>query len=178
MTERFYSAYSLAYFAVSQEMGTRKQMSFLEDIYRCEQPWLQPVYARSKKEFFSDVLYWTDYLTDKENLDKEFPVVAKDFAASGRQFQKENLMSDFPEIDLFFMNMRLRILYSENKEYIRMKLRTLLKHYGYKRRSTAIVTHMRECMDQYRIQPYLRGYEKCDITDISLDDMITFRAEQ
>ena len=84
-------------------------------------------------------------------------------------------MSDFPDIDLFFMNMRLRILYSENKEYIRMKLRTLLKHYGYKRRSSAIVTHMRDCMDQYRIQPYLRGYEKCDITDISLDDMITFR---
>ena len=68
MTERFYSAYSLAYFAVSQEMGTRKQMSFLEDIYRCEQSWLQPAHARSKKEFFSDVLYWTDYLTDKENL--------------------------------------------------------------------------------------------------------------
>ncbi len=84
-------------------------------------------------------------------------------------------MSDYPEFDLFFAIMRLRILYTREKEYIRMKLRTLLNYYGYKRRSDAIVAHMERCLISYRIQPYLRGYELCDIKDIDLDDMITFR---
>ena len=84
-------------------------------------------------------------------------------------------MSDYLEFDLFFAIMRLRILYTREKEYIRMKLRTLLKFYGYKRRSDALVAHMERCMIFYNIQSYLKGYELCDIKDIDLDDMITFR---
>ncbi len=175
MMELYYDSYSVAYFVVSQEMGSKTQMEFLEDLYQHEYAYLHPVYKEDKKDFVSDVLYWTDYLIDKDKLDKEFPVVEKDFKATGRQFIRENLMSDYPEFDLFFMIMRLRILYTGEKDYIRMKLRTLLRHYGYKRRSDAIVTHMERCMFFYHIQPYLRGYEQCEITDIGLDDMITFR---
>ena len=129
----------------------------------------------NKKDFISDVLYWTDYLVDKEKLDKEYPVVEKDFKATGRQFIRENMMSDFPEFDLFFMLLRLRILYLDGKSYVRMKLRTLLKNYGYKRRNDAITSHIRGCMMFYHIQSYLRGEEECDIRNIELDDMITFR---
>ena len=175
MMELYYNSYSVAYFTVSREMGSRKQMEFLEDLYTHEYAFLHPAYKENKKNFISDVLYWTDYLIDKEKLDKEFPVVEKDFKATGRQFIQANLMSDYPEFDLFFMNMRLRILYTDEKDYIRMKLRTLLRHYGYKRRSDAIVAHMERCMDFYHIRPYLQGFEKCSIKDISLDDMITFR---
>lgn len=176
MIELYYDSYSVAYFIVSQEMGSRKQMGFLDELYQHEYSFLHPAYKENKKNFISDVLYWTDYLIDKEKLDKEFPVVEKDFKAAGREFVSENLMSDYPEFDLFFMIMRLRILYAGNKDYIRMKLRTLLKHYGYKRRSDAIVAHMQNCMVFYHIQPYLRDYEQCDIDKINLDDMITFRA--
>ena len=175
MTELYYDSYSVAYFIVSQEMGSRKQMEFMEDLYLNEYAFLHPAYKDRKKDFISDVLYWTDYLIDKEKLDKEFPVVEKDFKTTGRQFIKENLMPDYPEFDLFFAIMRLRILYTREKDYIRMKLRTLLNYYGYKRRSDAIVAHMERCLISYRIQPYLRGYELCDIKDIDLDDMITFR---
>ncbi len=56
----------------------------------------------------------------------------------------------------------------------RMKLRTMLKNYGYKRRSDSITARLRDCMMFYHIQTYLKG-EECDIRKISLDDMITFR---
>ena len=175
MIELYYDSYSVAYFIVSQEMGSRKQMEFLEDLYQRDYEYLHPVYKNNKKDFVSDVLYWTDYLIDKDKLDKEFPVVEKDFKATGRQFIRESLMSDYPEFDLFFMIMRLRILYNGGKDYTRMKLRTLLKQYGYKRRSEAIVAHMQRCMVFYHIQTYLRGEQECDIKYIKLDDMITFR---
>lgn len=175
MIELYYDSYSVAYFIVSQDMRIRTQMELLDEIYLYDYSFLHPKYKGNKKSFISDVLYWTDYLTNKEELDKEFPVVQKDFKASGRVFVSEKLSSDYPEFDMFYMLMRLRILYTGNKDYIRMKLRTLLKHYGYKRRSDTIVAHMKRCMMFYHIQPYLRDYEECDIDKIDLDDMITFR---
>ena len=102
MTELYYNAYSVAYFVVSQEMGSKTQMTFLENLYEDEKEFILPYYKWNKKAFFSDVLYFEDYLIDREKLDKEFPVIKKDITASGRQFDIAEKMSDYPDIDLFF----------------------------------------------------------------------------
>lgn len=175
MIELYYDAYSVACFAVSYEMGSRTQMEFFENLYEREYEYLHPAYKGNKRRFIADVLYWTDYLVDKEKLDREFPVVERDFHAAGREFVRENLISEYPEFDLFFMFLRLRILYIEKQKYVRMKLRTLLRSYGYKRRSAAITLHIRDCMMFYHIRSYLRNWEECDLKYVELDDMITFR---
>ncbi len=175
MRELYYTAYSVAYFIVSQEMGSKTQMVFLERLYENEKEFLLPCYKWSKKNFFSDVLYWTDYLVDRVKLDKEFPIIKKDTKASGRSFDIEEKMSVYSDINLFFMIMRLRLLYVNNRGYFCMKLRTLLKHYGYKRRSAAITKHIQDCLMFYHIKACLRGGQECDVKDIALDDMITFR---
>lgn len=171
----YYDAYSLALFIVSHEMGSRRTMDFLEKVYAEEKGFLHPDYLQDKKTYLSDTLYWMEYLIDKDTLDAEFPVVEKDFNATGKTFVRESMMSEYPDIDLFFMFMRLRILYVDTQDYERMKLRTLLHRYGYKRRSPAIVDHINTCLIFYHIQPYLRGYERCEIEKVDIDDMITFR---
>jgi hypothetical protein len=175
MIELCYDSDSLALFIVSRKMGSRRAMEFLEQVYTEEKSFLYPDYKEDKKRLFSDTLYWMEYLIDKETLDAEFPAVRKDFKATGHKFVEEAMMSDYPEFDLYFMFLRLRIKYSNSQDYIRMKLRTLLGHYGYKRRSQALVEHIRDCMMFYHIQSYLRGNVLCDIREIELDDMITFR---
>ncbi len=175
MRELCYDSYSLAYFAVSQEMGSRETMDFLEKMYVEEKSFLHPMYVGEKKLLFLDTLYWIEYLIDKEKLDAEFPAVRKDFKAVGRKFVEEAVMSEYPDFDIFFMFMRLRIKYTHSQDYIRMKLRTLLSHYGYKRRSQNLVEHIRDCMVFYHIESYLRGEVLCDVRDIDIDDMITFR---
>lgn len=175
MIELCYDSYSIALFAVSQDMGSRRLMEFMEKIYTEEYSYLHPDYHENKKMLFSDTLYWVEYLIDKETLDAEFPAVQKDFITTGRKFEEENVMSEYPDFDLFFMFLRLRIKYTNSQDYIRMKLRTLLSHYGYKRRSNALVGHLRDCMHFYHIESYLRGDVLCDIRDIDIDDMITFR---
>lgn len=175
MIELYYNSYSVAYFVVSRQMGAKSQMEFLDKLYEQEYEFLHPIYKRDKKGFISEVLYWTDYLLDKETIDKEYPVVEQDFKSSGRHFIKENRISDYPEFDLFFMLLRLRIRYSDGKDYVRMKLRTLLKHYGYKRRNDAIISRFKDCMMFYHIHPQLRDEGECDIRTMDIDDMITFK---
>ena len=66
MIELCYDSYSLAYFAVNQNMGSRTTMDFLEKIYTEEQGFLHPDYADNKKVLFTDTLYWVEYLIDKD----------------------------------------------------------------------------------------------------------------
>ena len=84
-------------------------------------------------------------------------------------------ITDYFDIDLFFKMKRVQILYLDGQYYVRMKLRTLLKAYGYKRRTQELLKYLRECMMFYHMQTYLRGKEECDIGEIGLDEMITIR---
>ena len=77
--------------------------------------------------------------------------------------------------DLFFKNIRIRILYSSGNDYVRLKLRTLLKEYGYQRRSKLLVEHINRCMLFYHLEATLRGGVSCCIEEAGLDDMLTFR---
>ncbi len=175
MIEFYYNSYAIACYIVSQEMGTKSQMDFLEKLYNTDHEYLRPEYRIDKKDFFSDVLKQINYLIDNEKLNKEFPAIKNDFIAAGRSLYSDVLMSDFQDVDQFFMLLRLHLKYSDGKSYVRMKLRTLLKRYGYERRSELITSHIRDCMMFYHIQSYLKGEVECDIKEIDLDDMITFK---
>lgn len=118
MMELCYDAYSLALFVVSQEMGSRTAMDFLEKVYIEEQSYLRPDYIGNKKLLFTETLYWMEYLIDKEKLDAEFPAVRKDFKASGREFVEEAVMSEHADVDTSFMFLRLRIKYKILRKYI------------------------------------------------------------
>ena len=176
MIEFCYDPVSIAYFIDSRNLGTRSQMELLERIRSEDAAFLLPDYRDDKKRFFSDTLYWVNYLVDKVTLDAEYPAIEKDFQQMGGEINRKGfLLSDYANVDLFFMSMRLQIRFTGIQNYVRKKMRTVLKAYGYKRRTAALMERMRDCMMFYHIQTYLSGERECDIREISLDDMITFR---
>ena len=129
-------------------MGTKTASIMLEKIWKEDNQYLSPYYRTNLRQLYLDVHYWTDYLCDKPEIDKEFPAIQKDFHSFGKDVEED---------------------------YVRMKLRTLLKAYGYKRRTQELLKYLRECMMFYHMQTYLRGKEECDIGEIGLDEMITIR---
>lgn len=90
----------------------------------------------------------------------------------------EEYRSDYFDLNLFFKSVRIRCLYGMGKEYVRIKLRTLLAVYGYRRRSRLLVFHILRCMDFYHLKATLRGGGDCDLTTCGLDQMLTFRVKQ
>ena len=176
MIEFCYDSVGIAYFLNSGNMGPRSQIELAERIFSEDNAFLHPIYRSNKKQFIADVLYWGNYLLDQVTFDAEYPSIEKDFRHMGVQINRESfLLSEYSNVDLFFMNMRLQIRFTGTQDYVRKKLRTVLRAYGYQRRTAALVNHMRDCMMFYHIQPFLSGERKCDIRDIQLDDMITFR---
>ena len=170
-----YSALDIAVIVSSMQLGCQDESKILDQIWRSEKEFLDEPYRESQRKFILDVYYWLHYLYDKPMIDKEFPAIQKDLANSNRVLLAEQLTSDFMDLDLFFKNIRIRILYGFGNDYVRIKLRTLLKQYGYKRRSQVLLQHINRSMLFYHLEATQRGGVPCSIADVDLEQMITFR---
>lgn len=74
----------------------------------------------------------------------------------------------------YFKLVKLKLLYS-CKDFHRIKLRTLLRDFGYKRRTSALINSMDHAMQALNLRSYLKQYELCDLSQIELDQMIMIR---
>lgn len=171
----FYSALDIAVIVSSMQLGCRDESRILDQIWAGEKAFLDASYRTNQKKFILDTYHWLQYFYDKPIIDREFPVIQKDLAHSNRALQAEQLTGDFSDLDLFFKSIRIRILYGYRNDYVRIKLRTLLKQYGYKRRSQLLLQHINRCMLFYHLEATLRGGVPCSIEDADLEQMLTFR---
>jgi hypothetical protein len=175
MQELCYSALDLAAIFCGMALGSRVENELLDRIWEWERAFLAPEYRNDRRRLILDTMYWMHYLSDKPALDSEFPAVAKDFEHISGEVHREAYINDDYDLDLFFKSVRLRILYVGYKDYTRLPLRTLLKVYGYKRRSHQLIERINRCMCFYHIEATLRGGVSCRIDEADIDDMLTLR---
>ena len=173
--ELCYSAFVLAVFISGMGLGCRTTADFLERVWEGELPFLQKMYRENKRQLILDTSYWLTYLSDKPSIDTEFPIIQKDALVLGNELSADAYVGDCSDLDLFFKNARLRILYGGGKDYVRIKRRTLMARYGYKRLSPALVEHFNRCTYFYHLQPYVRDGVECRIENTGIDEMIIFR---
>lgn len=177
MEELCYSALDLAIIISGMDLGCRAKAVLLENIWEMERPFLEEIYRKNKRQLIMDVSYWLTYLSDKPAIDAEFPIIQKDALALGKKLPVDAYVGDCAGLDLFFKNTRLRILYGSGKDYVRIKRRTLMARYGYKRLSPTLVEHFNRCTYFYHLQPYVRDGVECNIEETEIDEMIIFRAK-
>ena len=173
MKALLYTALDVACIIDNAGLSTKEALRLAHRMHTEDKSFLAVEYRQNYRKWLLDILYWSDYMQDKIALDAEFPSVQ---AASDGTLDISDLMRDDFDLDLFFKRLRVQILYLGKKDYVRMKLRTLIAAYGYQRRSKEFVRFLKIRLVFYHIQTALRGNELCDVETMdSLDDMITFR---
>ena len=173
MKALLYTALDVACIIDNAGLSTKEALRLAHRMHTEDKSFLAVEYRQNYRKWLLDILYWSDYIQDKIALDAEFPSVQ---AVSDGTLDISDLMRDDFDLDLFFKRLRVQILYLGKKDYVRMKLRTLIAAYGYQRRSKEFVRFLKIRLVFYHIQTALRGNELCDVETMdSLDDMITFR---
>ena len=175
MKPLLYSALDLAAIISSMELGCREESRIMDLIWDGEKSFLLSHYQTNKRKFILDIHYWMHYFYEKPILDREFPAIQKDLQNRQHAVDMNQYMSDYFDLDLFFKSVRIRILYGGGKEYVRIKLRSLISQYGYQRRSQQLIGHINQCMQFYHLESTLRGGIACDIAACGLDKMVPFR---
>lgn len=157
-------------------LGIRMQMNIVGDIWDNEKWIIQRVYRSSgkRKSFIQGVLYQIDYLYHKTEIDNSLKEINENAKEVGYNIEIAELIEDYEQISTYFKKMWIQLKYLSKTGYTRAKLRTILKQYGYKRRSTKFCDYFLKCLNHYGIYPYVKG-EICDIRTVSLNEMITFK---
>ncbi len=148
-------------------------MEILENVmklYEEDYTYIHPKYKDNPKEFRWQVLNYLEYLLDKEGYNENIQEVKNDYLEMDIELEEPE---DFESLDYFFIYIRLERILNKRK-YKTIKLRTLLKKYGYKRRSDKFLKHIRECLLFYHIKAYQKS-EHADLSKINLDERITFK---
>lgn len=159
----------MAYYFIENDYRIDKQYKAINRLYEIDYPFISLKYKKDKKRFKIDVQEMIEYLTDNEEYNKEEQTVQKDYEQLGINYKN---LSEEDLIDYYFMTVRLDCIL-ENKKYSRKKLRTLLKTYGYKRKSNKIINHIKDSLLFYHITGYVNK-EEINISEVNLDQMITF----
>lgn len=174
---QYYDVIDLADILNQYDLGCRALHGVLEQIWDKEQNRIHPRWRNQKRKFFLHIFCRLDYLQSSSELADEWSAVRRDSEAAGHSLKQSVLFEDESGLDLYFKDLRLKILYLGTQDYIRIKLRTLLRKYGYQRRTKRLVAYMKRSFDFYGIQTYARGSQLCDIGEVPVDQYLTFRVE-
>lgn len=175
MNSLLYSALDIAYIINSFDMGAKEAADFMERLWMEEMCFLHSSFRYDKHKFVTSIYHWSDYLTDKAELDTELAAISKSMEQSGLLKNTEHIIPEDFHTDLVFKMIRLKILYLNSSGCVKMKFRTLMNKFGYKRRSPDFLQHIRDCLMFYHLRVYLRDNVPCDIYTVSPLDTIIFR---
>lgn len=120
-------------------------------------------YMKFKKVILEQLNLWE--LNDKEYTEAELIMYEIN----------NNIFSEYDAdyFSMYFKLIKLQLMYRVN--YKKIKLRNLLRDFGYKRRTSELMISMNRILDALGLKTYLKNYELCNICDIDLDDMIIIR---
>jgi len=78
----------------------------------------------------------------------------------------------------FLKAVRLELLYIPGRDCYKIKLRTLVKRFGFQRRTSKLLTNITRALQRVSLVPYLRGSVPCDLARIPLDAMVIIRLDR
>lgn len=153
-------------------------------VWTFEKNLLPEIYRDNLKNWMLAVHFCGAYLHDRSALASEFPLIARELQEINAKNDLNLLRAkqalfemEFYELEFYLKRMRIVILYHGKQNYVRVKLKTLLRAYGYQRRSAKLMTFLKQGMERYGLVSFRRGNQRCDIEEIRLDDMISFRVK-
>lgn len=145
-----------------------RENEIIEDIFKNHN---DDIIAKYRKDFHKlrrAVREETIILESDNHTFSETEIILKEF---GLTISDDNIENVFGQ---YFRLIKLQIMYSHSG-YKRLKLRSILKDFGYKRRSDKLNYSIQNALKALGLVTYLKGMEPCDITEISLDQMVIIR---
>ena len=173
----YYTALDLGAILSSENLTVIEFSNILKQISENEKNLLALKYKNNRRKLFLTSSYWSYYFLDKETIDAEFPSIKNLLTSRDIEISDGDFTADYSDLDLFFKSIRLRIRYLSKHDYVRIKLRTLLKRYGLKRRSQKFIDNFLLCLWFYELQIFLPGNKPCDIRTVDINSTIIFRVK-
>lgn len=169
-----YTPYDVAIFLIISNFTQSDERAVLRDIWENDRDSISVKYRKDEVFFRRHVhLELSKYDGTLDELD-ELNLLMRD---TSHMLYIDGVLNEQGVVEEYFKIIKLELVYSKGKDYRKIKLRRLLKAFGYKRRSTKLVDGIRRTLDKLELKTYLRGYVPCDIAEIGIDDTVIIRVK-
>lgn len=174
MGKYLYTVKDIGIYLNDSDLPHSKDNKILEQLWEDRNKILEIKYRNNKTFFYKSVRREMEkYLLDANN--NETDSINKILKDIGSNFTINNSFSEQHVIEAFFRVIKLKLTYTEDVNNVKMKLRTLLGYFKYKRRSQQFIENVKRILKALCLVTYLKGYKLCDISMIKIDDMIMIR---
>ncbi len=160
----------IAGYFISADLPHKRQNEALKDLF---ENYNSSIVYPYRNDFFllkktvDDLMI--KYESDNETLD-EVQVIMWEMGERFLMLDEGN----YDRLVAYFKLIKLQLVYS-GIGCRRMKLRTLLKDLGYRRRTSDLVNKISRTLAALGLTPYLKNRKQCIIGQVKLDDMIIIR---
>ena len=165
-----YTSNDIAVFLLKANFTLKYEQTILNHLWK-EQNHIDHKYSQNKLLFLREIRFEMASYTFENDFD-ELDLIMRDIDPD---YVTLNMEREHDFIMQFFKVIRLELFYIQDKDYYKIKLRRLLKRFGYKRRSKSLIQHITQTLTVLSLTPYLRGYTSCDIAMIDIDAMVMIR---
>lgn len=165
----------VAFIIRAKKMGLSLTYDYLNDTWNSNKELLS---SNAKKSFINETVYWLDYLEDQKATAAEIEKIVKDNSQALHSKSFTRLSNENYSTDLFFKRIRLELT-TEQKGQVRAKMTTVMKNYGYQRKTRQFSEYMKERLATYSLSVFQTGRsEEADPDELSRTDMISFRLKK
>ena len=142
MESYLYTPYELAIIIWYYNMDCLSYVDLLKKIFHYDNIFIQTKYRNDQKKFILSVMDRLNFINNQEQFKREQIIIERDM----EEFGLLNNIGDLDDEDcishLIFKELRIRILFINQKGYAKIKLRTLLRQLGYKKRNSNIINYI------------------------------------
>lgn len=166
-----YTPSDIAKFLISGDFRLSDERRIINEIWYLRRDVLSIGYMQDKESFrravYNEIMRYeiSDELDDINDILEEM----------GSKFIIKDAADEQDAVTHYLKNIKLHLTYKTT--YKRIKLRSLIKMFGYERRSQQLLKNINQGLDVLGIKTYVNGNILSDIAQISLDDIIMFRLE-
>lgn len=165
-----FTIYDLALYLLLEDFSHNHTNNIIMDMFYSHNDLISDKYAKDFikfKRMIFDKLF--EYELDN-NTYNEAEIIMKEVNERS-PFENDESTDYFAG---YFKQIKLQLMYSDIS-YRKIKLKKLLKDFGYRRRTPDLMDNINDALNSLELSTYLKNYKLCDIRNISLDDMIIIR---
>jgi len=166
-----YTPHDIAVFLIFSNFTQSDERFVLNDIWKNENALIEYKYRQN------EVLLRRHVYTELSKLDGTLNLDELKILLQGMDVELSIESETYEQciIESYFKVIKLELKYVYGLKQFKIKLRNLLKDFGYKRRSAKLVKSIKNTLRVLGLKTYSKKRVLCDIANINIDDMIMIR---
>lgn len=167
-----YTPFDIAVYFNSSNMTISEENLILSLLWEQKYTLISYDCRKERRHFFNLVKYEMHNMNVSLDGIDELNFILKEM---GSKFSIGEQNYEQGAIESYFKLFKLKLTYTQGTDFCKIKLRTLIRKFGYKRRTNNLVECINRTIELLGLETYLRGWEPCDIKNVVLDDTIIIR---